>query len=246
MGFNKSYFTLLRYALDNLTQIDFLAFCDQDDVWMKDKLCKAVNVIRDRLDKVGKDNNTPFYYYSNKYWSDEKLNVLHEDNMEFCKDDYFDMFMLPPVYGCTSVFNRALCKMTLEPDFPNDLLYDVYMFRMACMTDGVIISDKNPYIYYRRHGKNASGDAMNFSPIKRVTSLIFKRTSFHGMQKYIKEISELHQNELAPEQKELSKLVCNYDRSISYKVKLLFWKRAYQRGLKTSIIWVGRVLLNAI
>ncbi len=246
VGFNQSFYALIRYAIENINDTDLYAFCDQDDVWMKDKLSSAIKKITERLTEKQKDLSTPLYYYANKYWTDEKLNIVHEDNMQFCRDEYFDMLMLPPVYGCTSVINRALCELTLNPEPPKDLLYDVYMFRLACMVDSVIISDRLPHMFYRRHGNNASGDAMKFSPIKRVVNLITGKRSFHGIQNYVSKIVELHRHDISPEQLRFCKLICNYDKSLGEKWKLLFWHKAYTRGVKTSVIWIGRVLCNAI
>lgn len=246
VGFNQSFYTLIKYAVDNVHDTELYAFCDQDDVWMKDKLASAITKITKRLKEKHKDLSTPLYYYSNKYWTDEKLNIVHEDNMEYCCDEYFDMLMLPPVYGCTSVINRALCKLTLNPLPPKDLLYDVYMFRLACMVDGIIISDKTPHMYYRRHGNNASGDAMKFSPIKRVVNVISGKQSYHGIQNYVRKIVKLHRHDISSDQLMFCKLICNYDKSLGKKCKLLFWHKAYTRGIKTSIIWMGRVICNAI
>lgn len=246
VGFNKSFFALIDYAINHLPEYDFFAFADQDDVWMETKLENALTIIDERLKSADKNVSTPVYYYANKYWCDESLQSIHEDDMRYCKDDYFDMFMLPPVYGCTSVFNRALGRIALEKQPRKEYLYDVYMFRLACTMDSVLIADKTPRMYYRRHGNNASGEAMKLSPLHHLMKLFTNKSDFHGMQRYIEEIYRLHSQKMEEEQRKLCELVLNYDKSLKSKLQLLLWKKAYERGLKCSVIWIGRVILNAI
>ena len=246
IGFNNSFFTLIDYAINNLSEYDLFAFADQDDVWIDTKLQSAIAMIEKRLRECGKDMKTPIYYYANKYWCDETLQPMHEDDMQYCRDDYFDMFMLPPVYGCTSVFNRALGEKTMEILPSKDFLYDVYMYRLACTMDSLLISDKKPQMYYRRHGNNASGDAMKLSPLLHMRKLFFGNGNFHGMQRYLTEIYKLHAKDMAIEQKNLCELIIDYDRSLKKRVRLLLWMRAYKRGIKAAIIWIGRVITKSI
>lgn len=245
LGFNKSFFALIDYAITNVKDTELFAFADQDDVWMSDKLKSAIKVIDEMAKPEGGIKGKPIYYYANKYWCDGELHVLHEDTMKYCLNDYFDMFMLPPVYGCTSVFNRSLGIKTLEEIPDEKLLYDVYMFRLACMTGGIVIGDKTPHMYYRRHGDNASGDAMSLSPIKHFRKLL-RHQAFHGIYNYTKEIYTLHKDDIVLEQKKLCELILNYQNSFLSRLKLLFWKKAYGRGLKAALIWIGRVVTSSI
>ena len=246
LGFNKSFFALIDFAIKNLPEYDLFAFADQDDVWVDNKLYNAIKMIQIRIKEKNKDMSTPVYYYANKYWCNEKLQPIHEDDMKYCKDDYFDMFMLPPVYGCTSVFNRALGEKTLEKLPSEEFLYDVFMFRLACTMDSILIADRKPQMYYRRHGNNASGEAMKLSPIHHVKKLFSNKSSFHGMQRYLREIYDLHSKDMETEQKNLCELVMGYDSSIKKRMQLLFWKKAYSRGVRASIIWIGRVVSRTI
>ena len=246
LGFNKSFFALIHYAIHSLKDYDLFAFADQDDYWIDTKLSRAVHMIESALNESNKNMSVPLYYYANKFWSDENLNPEHEDDMSYLRNDYFDMFMLPPVYGCTSVFNRALGEITLNTLPKDEFLYDVYMYRLACTMNSVLVADKEAQIYYRRHGNNASGDTMKLSPLKHFKELLTKKSSFHGMQNYITEIYKIHANDMEEEQKRLCVLIIEYDKSFKKRMKLLFWPKAYSRGLKAAVIWIGRVITSAI
>ena len=246
IGFNKSFFELISYAIINLPEYNLFAFADQDDVWFDTKLRRAIDIIEQSILNKGKSMDIPIYYYANKYWCNELLEPIHKDNFRYCKDDYFDMFMLPPVYGCTSVFNRALGELTIENLPGDDFLYDVYMFRLACTMDSILISDREPQMYYRRHGNNASGDAMKMSPFRHLLKLLKEGNTFHGMQNYLKEIYKFHYKDMQEDQRELCEAVLNYEKSLRSRMKLLTWQKAYERGLKASLIWLGRVLTKSI
>lgn len=244
IGFNRSYLKLISSALQLFPNDQLFCFADQDDIWLPKKLIDAYELIKnsDALDL----NSKPFYYYSNKMWVDEKLSPLHEDHMHNCRDNYFDMFLLPPVYGCASVFNRVLAEKTITRYNDTSLLYDVYMFRLNCLLGGTVLSDERIHMLYRRHGNNASGEAMKVNIIKYLFQLLHNKSSFHGIQKYVSNIWESFAEEIDGKQRAISKLILNYNSNFSSRLRLLFWKDAYTRGIKVGIIWIGRVLLGAL
>ena len=242
-GFNGSFFELIREGLRREPDCKFFAFADQDDVWFKDKILSAMKCIKKHRD----GNKSPYvYYYADKKWTDEHLNVLHEDDFSLCRDNYFDMFILPPVYGCTSVISRELAKKALESNQSTNLLYDVYIYRLACLIGGTLISDRSPQMYYRRHGNNASGDAMVFSIKKAIKTYISKPSDMHGAKRYIVEIYDRYHEDINGEQEALCKLIRDYEKSFPDSIRLMTWREAHRRGIKASIMWIGRILLKAI
>lgn len=244
-GFNYSFITLIQEGLKREPDASFFAFADQDDVWFEHKISQAIEMIESNCEIISAPGNI-VYYYANKQWTDEVLNPIHEDNMVYCRDDYFDMFMLPPVYGCTSIISKELAQKALEKRPVENLLYDVYIYRLACALGGRLIHDERTCMYYRRHGNNASGDAMQFSLIRGLKKYLAEPKSLHGIQKYTKAIYNNYADDMPLEQNKLCQLIIEYDRNIWKKLKLLVYPKAYQRGIKSSFMWVGRVLLNAI
>jgi rhamnosyltransferase len=70
LGFAKSFSSLLA----NAPLSDYYAFCDQDDIWLPDKLISAV----ERLEK--EDNNEiPLLYSTNLIVVDKDLNEITRD-----------------------------------------------------------------------------------------------------------------------------------------------------------------------
>lgn len=244
LGFNKSFMTLLAEGLSRAAKCQYFAFADQDDVWFDNKLINAMRCIESRCHSI--NDNKMIYYYANKYWTDESLKIVHQDNFVYCKDNYFDMFMLPPVYGCTSVISRNLAERALEMLNNDSLLYDVYIYRLTCLLGGTVISEHLPVMYYRRHGKNASGDAMEFSILKMVKKYVKTPDGMHGARSYIQPIYDKYKDEMPDEQRMLCELILGNSKKKFKKIRLVCWKKAHDRGIKASVMWIGRVILNAI
>ena len=71
LGFVKSFFELLK----NVEEADYYAYCDQDDIWMEDKIQRVV----EHLSKL--DENKPNLYFSNSDYYDGEMNfVAHGDS----------------------------------------------------------------------------------------------------------------------------------------------------------------------
>ena len=67
VGVVKSFFKLLdASSLD----AEYIAFCDQDDVWGKDKVSRAIGILKKHGD------NTPVMYCSRVTLADENLKIL--------------------------------------------------------------------------------------------------------------------------------------------------------------------------
>lgn len=248
LGINKGVLEFLLFAKHKLLDIDYFAFADQDDKWLNDKLVSAVKLI-DVYKNTQSINDQPILYYSKKTWTDETLNKLYDDEIIDTKGNYFDMFLSGVAYGCTFVFNRKLLEKTLEGPPSYMLAYDVYMHRLARSMNSIIVADKTSHILYRRHENTITSGRpikISISPIVLVKRTISNKKAFHTVQRYVREIYNLHYDDLGEKQKELFELVLGYKKSFSKKIRLLFYKEAYNRGFKLAVLWFGKVLFNRI
>ena len=248
LGINKGILEFLLFAKHKLSDIDYFAFADQDDKWLDDKLVSAVRLI-DVYKNTQSINDQPILYYSKKTWTDETLNKLYDDEIIDTKGDYFDLFLSGVAYGCTFVFNRKLLEKTLEGPPSYMLAYDVYMHRLARSMNSIIVADKTSHILYRRHENTITSGRpikVSISPIILIKRIISNKNAFHTVQRYVREIYNLHYDDLGEKQKELFELVLGYKKSFSKKIRLLFYKEAYNRGFKLGVLWFGKVLLNRV
>jgi glycosyltransferase involved in cell wall biosynthesis len=165
IGVIESFFRLLD-ASD--PDADFLAFCDQDDVWMPEKIERALDCILSRQ-RGGPDNSAsdnggmdkPVLYCGRPLHVDEKLNPVSTVWLDGKLRPSFGNALVENICtGCTAVINRPLADLLrLEhPEFT--IMHDRWLYLLASCFGEVIYDDK-PYIKYRQHGSNTVGMKQN-------------------------------------------------------------------------------------
>lgn len=150
-GYKKSFISLVK---ENVYS-DYYAFCDQDDVWLPEKLSRAISMI----EKFDIDNR-PLLYASSLQRVDKNLDFLSMQNFKNLKLTLEAEFTRHRLAGCSFVFNNKLRNLLRESqniDCSHDKLATILC--IAC--GGEVIFDRNSYILFRRHGKNTSVDSLN-------------------------------------------------------------------------------------
>jgi glycosyltransferase involved in cell wall biosynthesis len=141
-----SFLELLRTAPPDA---DFYAFCDQDDVWLPQKLARATEALA--------ADTGPALYCSNVTCVAEDLSVI---GMPRQNDDPRLQHLLFEniAYGCTTVINRAARELVAErlPDPAGIIMHD-WWIALAVAALGTIRYDPEPQILYRQHGSNSLG-----------------------------------------------------------------------------------------
>lgn len=160
IGVIASFFDLLRHSDDSA---DYYGFADQDDKWLPEKTARAVNRLRRERQSAGED--IPLLYCSDTCLTDERLNVLHNDNK--CPKPSFGNALVQNICtGCTAVFNRALRDIVCRTQPENIVMHDWWLYLSASIF-GSVCYDNEAYILYRQHGKNAYGMKKNTWDILR-------------------------------------------------------------------------------
>lgn len=146
LGVERNYLGLMRHA----PTADLYACCDQDDVWLPDKLAAAVAHLR-TLDLA-----KPAIYYSSLELVDEQLQHLSTHRVCHSRSD-FAKFVFGGIAGCTMVFNRRLLDEAnrLSPTFLR--MHDSWLLDVCLALGGACVTDIEPHIRYRQHGSNVVG-----------------------------------------------------------------------------------------
>lgn len=137
--------------MNKYPEAEYFAFCDQDDVWLPDKLQKAMV----QLD--AEPVNIPVTYCSNTRLVDNKLRFIRmcwkENEVHLSKERALIQSFAT---GCTMVFNRKAAE-TYVSHLPEVIKVHDFLMYQLCMFLGKVIYDKNSYILYRQHGNNQIG-----------------------------------------------------------------------------------------
>lgn len=131
---------------------DYAFFCDQDDIWLSDKIETAVNMLDDKT-------CIPAMYYSATKLVDFKLDEIGYNfrKSSFSKSLLISFLHGSLVTGCTICINqRLLRKLKLYKPLKMSM-HDTWVHRLCLSLGGEIVADPVPHILYRQHSKNVLG-----------------------------------------------------------------------------------------
>jgi hypothetical protein len=137
---------LLNEALRSTT--DYIAFADQDDVWLPEKLQRATRMLS--------DVTGPARYCSALHLVDEALRPL--SFYQFVDAIGFEeAFLTNCATGCTCVINRdLLALLATQPNIDRILMHDWWLYLVAAAFVTVVY-DHESYIHHRQHATNQIG-----------------------------------------------------------------------------------------
>lgn len=163
----------LSLACDKDIHADLYAFSDQDDVWMIDKLSRAVKYFNANI-----DSPLPRVYCGRTEIVDENLKSLGFSPLFSLPRSFRNAIVQSIAGGNTMVFNQ-LTKELLEKSGRQQVVsHDWWLYLITKGAGGIVFYDPQPSLLYRQHrnsiiGSNASLRA-KMDRIKFVLSGRFK------------------------------------------------------------------------
>lgn len=139
---------------------DYYAFCDQDDIWLADKLGRALSWLEKHPRK------TTTLYCGRTRLIDERGNFIGDSPLFLHPPCFGNSLVQSIAGGNTMVFNasaRDLISRWHKPHIPVAHDWWVYLAVAAC--GGSIHYDPKPCLLYRQHANNLVG--ANNSPLAR-------------------------------------------------------------------------------
>ena len=218
--------------LFTVPQSEYYAFCDQDDVWDKDKLSTAIN----KIEKC----SGPALYHGLAGRVDENLNPLQ--NAPYNPKQTFGASLLTSATGCTMVFNNALMSILRKyrPSFVS--MHDAWVYRVAYAFNSTVIYDSNSHMKYRQHGNNVSGG--NLTSIQRFMRQLTKNK---GMRyKTAEELYRGYYKYISNDNKKILHDFVNYRNSVASKTRVLISDKYDTSSIKTTLQYKLLFLFNMI
>ncbi|XOQ47655.1 MAG: Putative glycosyltransferase EpsE [Eubacteriales bacterium] len=151
----NNFFSMLTYA-----DGDYVMFCDDDDVWLPNKIEKSMEMMRKEEQKNGIDK--PVLVHSDLVVVDENLNILsrsmfQRQNLDAKRCRLHNILVQNIVTGCTMAVNRSLIRMVTKTEMPEKAIMHDWWFALIASAFGTIAFVDTPTVLYRQHGKNAVG-----------------------------------------------------------------------------------------
>ncbi len=167
LGPGKSFMHLLQSAPAG----GYYAFCDQDDVWLPEKLRLTMDKMRAvELANPGK----PIIVHTDMYVVDENLKITHDSfwRSSGLRPDILRTFPFlcacNSVNGCTILMNSVARELILEKYVEQDtIIHDVISALTVSYYGGIIEYIEEPTMLYRQHSANVVG-AMQYSKASAV------------------------------------------------------------------------------
>lgn len=208
LGPAKSFLSLL-----NAIEADYYAFSDQDDVWNKNKISRAL----ERLESI----DGPAIYYANAELVDKKLHSFNKYVYSVIQTPHIENIMCCcNVLGCTMVLNNNLKRIFDKQSFleSNIGMHDYYLCMLCMACGGNIIYDSDPVMLYRQHDNNVLGYNVSRTIGNRVAS-IFKQSSI-SIAEDAKNLLR-YESDMTDEGKELLRIIENYKNDVICRGKLI-------------------------
>ncbi len=147
-GSNKAFERLTKMA-----KSDYVAYCDQDDVWLPDKIETLVAVAESTGAKLVCGDM--FVIDGNSKLVAKSISEVRPHHVFYDGKDQFEFLCSRNfVVGCTTLVETSFAKKVVP--FPDEFVHDWWLALNAAL-DGRVIIVKKQLIKYRIHGNNQTG-----------------------------------------------------------------------------------------
>jgi glycosyltransferase involved in cell wall biosynthesis len=138
---------------------DYVMLCDQDDVWLPDKI--EVTLARMKETEACFGAATPILVHTDLRVVDKRLRTVYPSYRVAMHADYSrtrlnNLLVQNTLTGCTAMYNRALADLITVPP-PYTVMHDWWLMLVASVFGKIEAIDDAQTILYRQHGGNEIG-----------------------------------------------------------------------------------------
>lgn len=237
VGFAMSFTYLLQMAVEKYLDAEYYAFCDQDDVWLPEKLQKAI----EKLHK--ESNDIPVTYCSNTRLVDAELRFMRmgwkKGEAQLSKERALIQSFAT---GCTMVFNRRAAEIYVS-HLPEVIKVHDFLILQLCMFLGKVIYDENSYILYRQHGNNQIGKPGFCARWKKRMQGHYKE---HVLELQNYRFLKAYKGLLSVDDIGLISRIAFYRRNMFSKLALLFDRRIRYTSIRSNFFYMLKIMLGYV
>lgn len=240
VGVQMNFIELLKFC----PLCDYYAFSDQDDIWDKDKLIVAVDMLR------LKGFSGPQLYCCNVRRINSKGEKINSTEEKIETPQLIGQAIIrSDAQGSTMVFNNQLRELVLSsiPNFKElNVYHDAWIHKLCSAVGGEIVIDCDAHMSYRIHENNVVAkdtSAKKYSMINCIKQIFVVKNEYYSSN-IAKELMKRFSNNMSKENLELVELMANYRNNYVLRIKLLFTKRIKDNNLLKNANFKFRVLIG--
>jgi glycosyltransferase involved in cell wall biosynthesis len=154
LGASQNFGKLLQSSTSK-----YILFCDQDDVWLPDKITMTFQKMQEMENKYGID--FPILIHTDLTVVDQNLNILDKSfwkyqNLDLDSGSTLNRLLVQStITGCTVMINQSLKNM-IDTIPPEAIMHDWWIALVASVF-GQIGYVPSPTVLYRQHSSNDTG-----------------------------------------------------------------------------------------
>lgn len=154
-GAKENFFFMMRQV-----RAPYIMFCDQDDVWVSDKMETTLKKMKSTEEKTGAE--TPILVFSDLSITDSELNILADKMTKYQKlnpdrVNPENLIIQNVVTGCTAMINRALAELAIKPEITDGIIMHDWWCALVASVFGRVVFIDRPLVFYRQHKNNSVG-----------------------------------------------------------------------------------------
>jgi glycosyltransferase involved in cell wall biosynthesis len=167
-GSTRNFFHLM-HSVDMVREAELYAFCDQDDVWLPEKLERAVK----NYTSQALHSTQAYLYCTRTQVVDQNLKFLDFSPKPSKKLGFGNALLQNIASGNTMVFNHRLLTILLLVKPENSVVHDWTAYQAATGCGAVVYFDTTCSVLYRQHSNNLIGVNTSFSQkLVRLRSMV--------------------------------------------------------------------------
>lgn len=210
LGPAASFLELLRTVPKDF---DYYAFCDQDDVWMADKLLRATGMI------AAAAPEKPTLYCSSSICVDRDLRPLGETLLR--GTGRFEQIIFANITGGnTMVLNVAAAELINARAPGAAMIMHDWWCILVIAALGLVICDEQPTILYRQHQQNTVGSAPGrlSGLILQLKQFLRDPRGFYPIRAQAAELLRLYGGQLGTSDRRLAEALVASHRSLASRI----------------------------
>jgi len=226
MGATPSFLRLLAET----GGAEAIAFADQDDVWLPEKLSNAAVWING-------NRRTPVLYCARQFLVDENLGCARLSVAHLNLPAFPASLTQNIANGNTLVMNQAAAELVASMGSPEGTVHDWWSYIVVSACGGIVFYDPRPGVLYRLHKNNLIGSARPL-PGRAIAAMQRGPGIFMTMMRRHADALAAHASRLSPEaQADLALINAGLKGGLLPRLAALRCKRFRRRTLLENILF---------